>query len=202
MASRDSLVKGKSTKQILEMDVKTFNALSEGEMRTLVTRISSAANKRIRTLEKLPLQTPALTIAKKYGGHFTASGKKDLAQLRIEFTRIRNFMSVPTSSKKGAEEYISKMQSALADAGLPMDPAQIGEMWSIYDKLKERYPKIADEENKYKTIEEIVKRQEKGQDMQHVLRNMRRLLKKSYEEEQEQRKNDGVSRHFRGSGNP
>lgn len=202
MASRDSLVKGKTTKQILEMDVKTFNALTEGEMRTLVTRISSAANKRIQTLEKLPFQTPALSIAKKYGGHFSSVGKKDLAQLRIEFTRIRNFMAAPTSSKKGAEEYISKMQTALTDAGLPMSPEQIGEMWTIYDKLKEKYPKLADEENKYKTLEEIVKRQEKGQDQQHVLRNMRRLLKKLYEEEQEQRKNDGVSRHFRGSGNP
>lgn len=202
MASRDSLVKGKTTKQILEMDVKTFNALTEGEMRTLVTRISSAANKRIQTLEKLPFQTPALSIAKKYGGHFSSVGKKDLAQLRIEFTRIRNFMASPTSSKQGAEKYISKMQSALSDAGLPMSPEQIGEMWTIYDKLKEKYPKIADEENKYKILAEIVKRQEKGQDQQHILRNMRRLLKKSYEEEQEQRKNDGVSRHFRGSGNP
>lgn len=202
MASRDSLVKGKSTKQILAMDVKTFNALTEGELRTLVTRISSAANKRIRTLEKLPFQTPALSIAKKYGGHFTSTGKKDLAQLRIEFTRIRNFMSTPTSQKKGAEEYISKMQSALADAGLPMSPEQIGQMWTVYEKLKERFPKISDEENKYKVLEEITKRLEKGQDTKNVIRNMRRLLKKSYEEEKEQKKNDGVSRHFRGSGNP
>lgn len=201
MPSRDSLVKGKSTKQILAMDVKTFNALAEGELRTLVTRISSAANKRIRTLEKLPFQTPALSIAKKYGGHFTSTGKNDLAQLRIEFTRIRNFMAMPTSQKKGAEEYISKMQSALADAGLPMSPEQIGQMWTIYEKLKERFPKIADEENKYKVLEDITKRLEKGQDTKHAIRNMRRLLKKSYEEEQEQKKNDGVSRHFRGSGN-
>ena len=189
-------VEGKSSAELMGMPLDVFQALDAKQLRAVVTRLASAANKRVRTLEKMGVATPAIALAKRQGGHFGTRGKEsDLDALRKEFVRIRNFMSLPSSTKKGAEETIRKIQESLQKEGVDLDPQQTGEMWSTFDELKKRDPHL--EDIKYNIVNEIAKRIEKGQSGKQLLKNMRSKINRMYKaEQQELKKHAGVSGYF------
>lgn len=198
MAKRAYAVEGKTASQLMDMDLAEFQSLDARQLRAVVTRLASAANRRVRTLEKLGVGSPALALVKRQGGTFTTKGKSDLTDLRKEFVRVRNFMSLPSSTKKGAMESIKKMQEDLAtNAGISLTAEQTGEMWETYDKLKKRKPKL--EEIKYEVvIPNIAKRIESGQAGRQLLRNMREMLhRREVAEQKELKKRDSVSGFFR-----
>ena len=111
-------VNGMSIEDIMSIDLETFNKLSESDLRRLTSRLVSAGNKRVRALEKAGLITPAL---KGLGTdtRFTTKVDKNLShaqkrnKLAQEFGRVRNFLTLKTSSIRGFNKFSKEQDKVL-----------------------------------------------------------------------------------------
>lgn len=113
MANRKPFtVTGKSIQQLTRLRVKTVQRMTEKELRAVVTRLASAANKRVRRIEQKGITTPATRAAERSGGKFTAKGK-NLNQLRNEYKRIKNFLRNETSTLKGYKKFAKRFERKL-----------------------------------------------------------------------------------------
>lgn len=88
---------GLSVQDILNLDTRK---LTDDQLRAVTTRLASAANKRIRRMEKAGTESPALKNVKRSGGDFSTKGK-DAKGIRSEFKRAKGFLQSKTSSLRG-----------------------------------------------------------------------------------------------------
>lgn len=112
-----SIVSGLSINDIMSMDIRDFNKLSESDLRKVTGRLVSAGNKRMRRMESAGIESPSLRRAKKSGGAFSVKDK-NLNQLRSEFMRAKAFLQSPTSSIKGYKEVQKKTIEGLKKQGI------------------------------------------------------------------------------------
>ena len=105
-------VAGKSIADLIRTGSQHLNRLKEENLRKVVTRLSSAANKRADRMEKSGESSPALDARAQSGGRFSAKGKSGEA-LKNEFLRVKQFLQDPTSSLKG---WIQRKKEALEEA--------------------------------------------------------------------------------------
>lgn len=103
MAKRKDYGMGKSVKEIFSGISRNISRATEKTLRSAVTRLSSAMNKRIDRAAKEGRDSPALREVRESGGRFSAKGK-DKEGLKAEFIRLKNFFSNPTSTQKGWEK--------------------------------------------------------------------------------------------------
>lgn len=100
-------VKGLSIQDIIDKDWRDINKLHERELRELSMRLNSAANKRLRRLEKSGMDewSPAYSHIKKSGGDFSVKGKDTKVAIKNEIQRASDFLRAKTSTYKGTKEY-------------------------------------------------------------------------------------------------
>lgn len=189
---------GKSVNQLVHLSATQIKGYDRQNLARIVTKLNSAANKRVTRLEKAGYNTPAMRSAKvDKGQRFSVAGK-NLKQLRAEYIRVSNFLKSDTSTKKGYESFLKKMQKAFSDKGVKIggggDKATqdfIQKETKIYDWLKERNPIIEESGYKYeamKLISEYVSQDNLSE--LAIKRRMRKWFKKVYEEEQKKRNID------------
>ena len=99
---------GLSIQDILTRGIGGFD---EGTARQMLTRLVSAANKRIARMEKGGETSTALQQVKATGGKFSSRGKSG-EELQKEFSRIKTFLETPTSTIR--EVRAEKRKSAKA----------------------------------------------------------------------------------------
>lgn len=148
-----SIVSGMSVSDILNMDNKTFNSLTESEMRKVVGRLVSAGNKRLRTFEKRGITSPAAGAVRSSGGAFSTKGK-DLNALRAEYARARSFMKSKTGTVKQWKKVKEQTANAMQARGVDVDPDKLEDLLKAYDRLKELDPTIEERSLKYKVMSE------------------------------------------------
>lgn len=107
-------VSGKSIKQLTRIHAATINKMDEATLRAVVTRLSSAANKRIQRIEEKGITTPATREAERGGGRFSAKGK-NLNQLRSEYKRVKSFLKSETSTLKGYKDFAKRFEEKLQE---------------------------------------------------------------------------------------
>lgn len=105
-------VSGKSIKHLTRLHAATINKMDESTLRAVVTRLSSAANKRIQRIEDKGITTPATREAERGGGRFSAKGK-NLNQLRSEYKRVKSFLKSETSTLKGYKDFAKRFEEKL-----------------------------------------------------------------------------------------
>ena len=193
-----SLVSGMSVKDILQLDNRAFNALSESDLRIMTGRLVSAANKRLAEFSRIKSSSPAVERVRQSGGKFSTRGK-DLNMLRAEYARIRNFMQSPSGSVRGYNAMLRHSRKALEKQGISMSQDKMGMTFKLYDRLKEWDPSIEERGLKYKIIEDINKRYTEitEENIDRATTAMKRRVKKLYETNKEKkRKYGGVSGFF------
>ena len=106
-------VKGLSIQDIIDMDWRDINRLSEGELKQLSMRLNSAANKRLRRLEQSGQSkwSPAYVHIKKSGGDFTVKGKDTKTAIKNEIQRATDFLNAKTSTAAGSKEYKENVEN-------------------------------------------------------------------------------------------
>ena len=106
-------IKGLSIQDIIDMDWRDINRLSEGELKQLSMRLNSAANKRLRRLEQSGQSkwSPAYTHIKKSGGDFTVKGKDTKTAIKNEIQRATDFLNAKTSTAAGSKEYKENVEN-------------------------------------------------------------------------------------------
>ena len=125
-------VKGLSIDDIVNMDI---NTLGEADLRAVATRMVSAANKRIRRLEKAEYGklSPAYGRIKNQGRMFSVKGK-NMSQLRGEMAQMRSFIRLKTSTLSGWRKVRKYVEKRL---GGTMSESDTIEFWRVYRKLEQ-----------------------------------------------------------------
>lgn len=94
----------KSVEILLNMELKDLQKMSRADLARNVSKLASAANKRIVRLEKAGVFSPSVEYAKKHGGKFSVAGKTK-QQLLIEYNRVSDFLTSKTSTVRGAKKW-------------------------------------------------------------------------------------------------
>ena len=183
---------GKSVNDLLHLSATQIKGYDRQNLARIVTKLDSAANKRLVRLEKAGYNTPAMRAAKvDKDERFSVAGK-NLKELRAAYIRVSNFLKSDTSTKKGYKSFLKKMKKSFADKGVKIGggtdkEAQdfIQKETKIFDWLKERNPIIEESGYKYaamKMISEYVNEDNLSESA--IKRRMTKWIKKTYEEEQ------------------
>ena len=178
-------VKGKSVKQLLSLDEKDFLKLDRADLARVLTRINSAANKRLVSLQKKNISTPATRAASKSGGKFSVSGK-NLNQLRSEFSRVKTFMSSETSTRKGYKSFVKKSVSKLEQMGVKVSEENFERFASLFDELKSLDASVSGRSMRYSVMRELstmVENSDLSDD--EIIERIENRVQQIYEEQQE-----------------
>ena len=97
----------RTIKSILDMSWNDLSKLSTEELRKLSTQLNSAANKRLRRLEKEGLQewSSAYQYTRRSRGDFSTKGLKTRTDLKNEIQRASSFMTAKTSTITGTRHH-------------------------------------------------------------------------------------------------
>ena len=189
---------GKSVNQLVHLSATQIKGYDRQNLARIVTKLNSAANKRVTRLEKAGYSTPAMRAAKvDKGQRFSVAGK-NLKQLRAEYIRVSGFLKVDTSTKKGYKGFLKKIQKAFSDKGVKIGGRDetytqdfIQKETKIYDWLKEKSPIIEESGYKYEAMKMISEYVSQGNlSESSIKRRMAKWVKETYEEEQRKRNID------------
>ena len=141
-------VKGLKISDILNIDLDTFNNMSESDLRHITSRLVSAGNKRIRRLEEKDIKTSAyygLGKEKRFSTKLpeNVTEQQRVNQLRHEFARARSFLTSETSTIGGYNKFVKRTRKRIAkelniSEKVLKDKIDIGKMYEILHKLQER----------------------------------------------------------------
>lgn len=113
-------VKGLSIRDILDIDLDTFNNMSESDLRHITSRLVSASNKRIRRLKEHDINSPALRGMGDMESFSTKldpniSNQQRVNQLRHTFAQMRSFLTSETSTISGYKKYSDRIMQGIAE---------------------------------------------------------------------------------------
>lgn len=127
MARTKSSVTGLTIKDITRMTETKFQSYSQSDQRKIVSRLVSAANKRIRSFERKGIESPAIMGVNETGGKFSIKGKDESGLLK-ELTRVRGFLRNPTSTIKGWKKVENKTFEGLQKRGVEVQKKDIADI--------------------------------------------------------------------------
>lgn len=189
---------GKSVNQLVHLSATQIKGYDRQNLARIVTKLNSAANKRVTRLEKAGYNTPAMRAAKvDKRQRFSVAGK-NLKQLRAEYIRVSGFLKADTSTKKGYKSFLKKIQKSFSDKGVEIGGRGgtgiqdfIQKETKIYDWLKEKSPIIEESGYKYEAMKMISEYVSRGNLSElSIKRRMAKWVKEVYEEEQRKRNID------------
>lgn len=183
-------VSGKSVDELVNLSATQIKNLNRRELSQVVSRLSSAANKRLKRFEKSGIETPATREAMKKG-KFSVAGK-DIKQLRTEYKRVKGFLTSETGTRKGYRGFLKRIQHSFAEAGVKIGgetPEEIesflDEETKIYDWLAERNPFISEAPYRYFVQQKLSEYIDAGNLSELAIkRRMNKYVKQTYEEQQ------------------
>lgn len=144
--------KGRSIKDIMQMDIDEFSHLSKTELRQAVSRLADAANKRLKRMSKSDVVSPAYMEAMDSGNKFSTKGKSEI-ELQIEFRRVSNFLQDKTSTIKGAKEYMEETRKNLKDSfGIEINKSDFAELIKEYGRIINESPDFQSRALRYKSL--------------------------------------------------
>lgn len=195
MATRKRITSGKSIFDIMEMSISELERYTSTQQREIVSRLASAVNKRIRSLEKKGVETPALININLSGGKLSVKGKSG-EDLLSEFYKARSFLRSPTSTVrgwnkvlKGVEKAFHEMESIyLPGTDIKYSNAIMGNAFALYDILSRTDPLLMQGREKYKIASKIAEFMYGGNTIRNydeVMDMTLSYLKTQYEQEQE-----------------
>lgn len=183
---------GVSVSQLLNIGATELKGYDRDNLSRIVTKLNSAANKRLVRLEKEGYNTPAMRKNHVDKGERFSVKDKNLKQLRAEYIHVSSFLKDNTSTVKGYKSFLQNLKNKFNDNGIKIGGGTAKEVQDfidqetkIYDWLKERNPLIEESGYKYEAmlrISEMV--EQKNLSERAIKRRMNQWVKKVYKEEQ------------------
>ena len=137
-------VSGMSLNDIVNMDFDTVERLSRNDLARLTSRLTSAGNKRLKTLKKSSMgqSSQALKGIENAGRvKFSVKGKSH-GQLLKEFASAKSFLKAKTSTIKGTKEVVKRTRKTLKEKydidTEEMSKTDIAKMWDNFHKMQEK----------------------------------------------------------------
>lgn len=183
---------GVSVNQLLNIGATELKGYDRDNLSRIVTKLNSAANKRLTRLEKEGYNTPAMRKNHVDKGERFSVKDKNLKQLRAEYIHVSSFLKDSTSTVKGYKSFLHTLKNKFNEKGVKIGGGTAKEVQDfidqetkIYDWLKERNPLIEESGYKYEAmlrISEMV--EQKNLSERAIKRRMNQWVKKVYKEEQ------------------
>lgn len=183
---------GVSVNQLLNIGATELKGYDRDNLSRIVTKLNSAANKRLARLEKAGYNTPAMRKNHVDKGERFSVKDKNLKQLRAEYIHVSSFLKDNTSTVKGYKSFLQNLKNKFNDNGIKIGGGTAKEVQDfidqetkIYDWLKERNPLIEESGYKYEAMLRISEMVEKKNLSERAIkRRMNQWVKKVYKEEQ------------------
>ena len=149
---RQRVATGLSVEQILSMPVSKIQSYNATGQREIVSRLASAANKRLKNLSKNDISNSARTSIEKSGGKISVKGKSGDELIR-EFIRARDFLKNKFSSAKEYKKVIKNIQKNETFKG--MKEKDVSDIFGMYDNLRNEQPQIVNKINRYELMDKL-----------------------------------------------
>lgn len=130
-------LKGFTVSDLLDIPQNVISAMTRSELSQVVSRLSSAANKRLKRIgEYFERQGYDAMKVDRFG----AKGK-NINQLRSELSRLQNFFERKTSTVTGIKKVEREFKKRVSDRGgfTPSEftPEQLSRFWHAYKRAEE-----------------------------------------------------------------
>ncbi len=182
--------KGYSSAELANISPQQISGMGVRELRALVTRLSSAANKRMRSMERAGETSPQYAAAKRVG-RFSAKGKTDLG-LQHEYLRVSQFMRSSATTIKGAREArrrgLQKAAEALGFEGdflTQLSEDEQKQYWDLFSRYSEQYRNMNVVNYKQGLARAVKKYVKRGYSTDDIERILSRRLKKDMKRQQD-----------------
>lgn len=189
---RERFATGLSINDIMSMKTDQLKNMNARQQREIVSRLVSASNKRLRTIENSGIITPAALKAKLSGGMFSIKGKYDKSLIN-EFIRAKNFLRSKTSTVRGYKNVVKGIEKQLEELGIGESKSArdiMANAYSVYDALAEFNPSIRTQRDKYKIADKIAEIIETSSyDFKKVLDKSQEWLNSEYKKAQKEYNN-------------
>lgn len=152
MAKRNRIATGLSIENILKMPVSKIQSYSPTAQREIVSRLVSAGNKRLRTLEKQDINNAATLRLYNSGGKLSVKGKSN-DDLIKEYIRARDFLQNKFSKVSEWKKTIKNIMKNDTITGLK--ETDVSQAFSYYELLREMNPAIVNKINEYQLLDYI-----------------------------------------------
>ena len=152
MAKRNRIATGLSIEKILKMPISKIQSYSPTAQREIVSRLVSAGNKRLRTLEKKDINNAATLRLYNSGGKLSVKGKSD-DELIKEYIRARDFLQNKFSKVSEWNKTIKNLMKN--DTLSKMEEKDVSQAFSYYESLREMNPIIVNRINEYQLLDYI-----------------------------------------------
>ena len=181
---RNRVTTGMSIKDIIQITPDQLRGYKPSEQREILSRLASAANKRLSRLEKKGIETFATTELRLSGGKLSAQQNTEGDILR-EFYRAKKFLNARTSTVKGIKEEKKRVEK-IQEKFQTENAETITKAFALYDYLAKNNPTLIGANTNYqKTINDISEIIENSPDLETALRNTVRDLEEKYRREQD-----------------
>ena len=144
---------GLSLEDLTNLDPEELLNMPEPALREAVSRMSQAANKRVRRASKHEYTSPAVQAAKR-GGEFSVKDK-DITSLRNEYTRARGFLGNKLSTASGYREMQREVKEDLKNMGYKVNLKDVPKMIDAYHKLTQEDGSVLTRGERYKYLREL-----------------------------------------------
>lgn len=139
----------------MDMGIEEFSNLSKPQLREAVSRLASAANKRLKRVSKDDIVSPAQIEAVESGGKFSTKGKNEI-ELQVEFRRVSNFLRDKTSTVTGARELEQEVREELKRRyGIGIDKNNFRDMLKTFKSLYEESPSTQSRKLRYGKLKDF-----------------------------------------------
>ena len=152
MAKRNRIATGLSIENILKMPISKIQSYSPTAQREIVSRLVSAGNKRLRTLEKKDINNAATLRLYNSGGKLSVKGKSE-DELIKEYIRARDFLQNKFSKVSEWNKTIKNLMKN--DTLSKMEEKDVSQAFSYYESLREMNPAIVNRINEYQLLDYI-----------------------------------------------
>lgn len=186
--ARSRVTTGLKISDILNMPMSKFESYTPTQQREIVSRLGSAANKRLKSFANKGIENPATLRLNMSGGKISVRGKSG-ESLKSELFRAKQFLRSDFSTQAGWKKFQKKMKEGLEKSpniskGMKKDK-RIDLAFSYYDVLADTDPNITRNRDKYKIVGKVLEIMESGVDYDDITEQMINYLKSEYEKEQE-----------------
>lgn len=178
--SKGIKIKGKSTSQLLKMDIYKLKAPS---LRQVVNRLISTANKRLVRLKEKAPNSRALSYHLDENGNiikFSLKDAKTRNEVEMVMKDVKNFLTSKTSTIKGFEEVRSDVERRIGEFE---SIEEENKFWKTYNEWVDKHPNLSARFNDSNTLvsmmydEFIVKGKSKRSSKYNVTKAINKMLK-------------------------
>lgn len=175
-----------TVQQILKMkgnDILDITSISK--LRNIASTLVSAANKRIRRIEKAGIVSPSVAAVENSQGipRFSTKNKTEI-ELKNLITEMKRFLKSETSTVKGARTCQSNVKAGLEkQLGIKIPDNRFADFFKVFSQLRDIMPEVKLRSMKYSAMEKTAEYMidNPTADIESILLKMRDDLQKEYE---------------------